>query len=168
MLRKTFEQFNQSRKLKNMSGERGIVCVAYGCSNTTLDNESMDKFPMKKPGLLRQWMNFVKSKQKDWEQPSAYSTLCSDHFTEDCFPVKYCVMESMGQSPQQKRLKPGSVPTIHTKTEQATPKRSFTTKTNGCPCDETPTVPKKTRTAFEKREKRRVSSIFPTYWKREI
>ncbi|KAJ8309512.1 hypothetical protein KUTeg_014386 [Tegillarca granosa] len=114
-----------------MSGGRGIVCVA-----------NLDNFDN---GLI--------------SLPSAYSSLCSDHFTEECFPVKYCIMKSVGQSPQQKRLKLGSVPTILSKTEQASPKRPFTAINHRCPCNETPSVPKETKTAFVKREKRRARLI---------
>ncbi|KAJ8315552.1 hypothetical protein KUTeg_007702 [Tegillarca granosa] len=133
-----------------MSGARGIVCVAYGCSNTTLDNVSMHKFPMKNPELLRQLVDFVRSKRKDWIQPSANSTLCSDHFTEDCFPLKVRILESMGQSPPRKKLEPGAVPTIHTKIKQRKQKK---TSTVAHEYDETPTDPQKTRMTGDKREK---------------
>ena len=66
----------------------GRRCVAGGCSNTTLNGVSMHSFSEKRPDIYRQWVAFVKRKRKDWT-PTRHSLLCSAHFAEDCFPLKF-------------------------------------------------------------------------------
>ena len=37
------------------------------------------------PALRAQWTKEVQRTRADWQGPSDYSVLCSNHFTNDCF-----------------------------------------------------------------------------------
>ena len=111
----------------------GRRCIAAGCSNTTKNGVSLHKFPSDKR-IRKQWILQIKKNRADWSDPTAYSEVCSDHFTKDCFEG---IAEKIGMK-MKHILKPDAVPTTF-------PRRS--------------SIPKVTRgsTAYGKRERARVS-----------
>uniref|UniRef100_A0A1X7TQ31 THAP-type domain-containing protein n=1 Tax=Amphimedon queenslandica TaxID=400682 RepID=A0A1X7TQ31_AMPQE len=82
-------------------------CIVGGCSNTTRDGISLHKFPS---NILtrRQWILKVKKTRADWKKPSAFSEVCSDHFSEDCFES---IADKLGLR-MKRILKPNAIPTI--------------------------------------------------------
>lgn len=89
-------------------------CVAAGCTSTNADNISVHEFPKEiKRELRRKWINFVKTKRQDFNQPSRFSVLCELHFAPDCYPAEYRIKQSMCIEIKKKRLLPDVVPTIH-------------------------------------------------------
>ena len=111
----------------------GRRCIVAGCSNTTKVGVSLHKFPS--DGRIRkQWISEVKKTRVDWKKPSAYSLVCSDHFTEDCFER---MAEKLGLK-RKRVLKPDAVPTIFSRLS-GTPKVA------------------RVSTAYAKRERARVS-----------
>lgn len=92
----------------------GKYCVAAGCTSTNADNISVHEFPKEiKRELRRKWINFVKTKRQDFNQPSRFSVLCELHFAPDCYPAEYRIKHSMCIEIKKKRLLPDAVPTIH-------------------------------------------------------
>ena len=89
----------------------GKTCVVQFCNNTAKTGQSIHHFP-KDPPTRRLWVQFVQTKRANFSTPSGTSQLviCSDHFAPDCFERP--VMFNMGFR-TYKKLKPGSVPTIH-------------------------------------------------------
>ena len=151
-------------------------CVAAGCSNTYSDKVSLYKFP-KDPVLREQWVKQVQRTRAKWSGPSEYSVLCSDHFTDSCFRPDSAIAASMGLH-KPRTLKPDAVPTLFERPALQLPSssgsscsaassrnRSLTTTS---PADQdAPSLPKKMRGAYEKRERARVSvfqCIMPTDW----
>ena len=66
--------------------------IAAGCSNTNSDGLSLFQFP-RDPSLRMLWTREVQRTIANWQGPSDYSVLCSDHFTNDCFEedmTSYC------------------------------------------------------------------------------
>ncbi|XP_073201987.1 THAP domain-containing protein 1 isoform X4 [Lepidochelys kempii] len=81
-------------------------CSAYRCRNR-YDKEkpiSFHKFPLTRPDLCKKWEAAVKRKNF---KPTKYSSICSEHFTPDCFK-REC---------NNKLLKENAVPTIFCYTE---------------------------------------------------
>lgn len=76
-------------------------CSAYGCKNRYDKDKpvSFHKFPLTRPSLCKQWEAAVKRKNF---KPTKYSSICSEHFTPDCFK-REC---------NNKLLKENAVPTI--------------------------------------------------------
>ncbi|XP_029458305.1 THAP domain-containing protein 1 isoform X2 [Rhinatrema bivittatum] len=81
-------------------------CSAYGCKNRYDKDKpvSFHKFPLTRPGLCEKWEAAVRRKNF---KPSKYSSICSEHFTPDCFK-REC---------NNKLLKENAVPTIFCFTE---------------------------------------------------
>ena len=116
-------------------------CVAAGCSNTHKDGISLFKFP-KDQHLHKKWVAQVR---RDGWEATKHSVLCSMHFEADCFEAYSVLSMSMGLCKKVPKLKLDAVPTIFKR-----PKR---------PADSVavnPVLPKKSRTAYEKRERARV------------
>lgn len=128
-----------------------------GCSAMNKDGVSLHYFPFDRPAVLRQWTLFVQNTRKNWNGPSKYSVVCSMHFSEDAYPAKYRIMESMGKSVARKDLNKDAVPSIRKYPEASkdtTPalgKRQATTPLTS--------TPKKPRRAFIKRETQRVGYL---------
>uniref|UniRef100_A0A8L2R5C2 THAP domain-containing protein 1 n=1 Tax=Rattus norvegicus TaxID=10116 RepID=A0A8L2R5C2_RAT len=76
-------------------------CSAYGCKNRYDKDKpvSFHKFPLTRPSLCKQWEAAVRRKNF---KPTKYSSICSEHFTPDCFK-REC---------NNKLLKENAVPTI--------------------------------------------------------
>ncbi|KAM4708266.1 THAP domain-containing protein 1 [Discoglossus pictus] len=81
-------------------------CSAYGCKNRYDKDKpiSFHKFPLTRPLLCKKWEAAVR--RVDFK-PTKYSSICSDHFTSDCFK-REC---------NNKLLKDNAVPTIFSYTE---------------------------------------------------
>lgn len=88
----------------NSGGKGRRMCVAGGCSRRKSDGVSLHQFPFDRPSILRQWTVFVHNSRKNWNGPTKASVLCSAHFTEDSYPAKYRLMESVGVPVQRKEL----------------------------------------------------------------
>ncbi|XP_069130350.1 uncharacterized protein [Argopecten irradians] len=150
---------------RSRSGKRH-KCVAFGCGNGPSDEHvSLHKFPLDNPALCRIWTNFVKTTRAKWAGPTTNSKLCSSHFTKECFPMRYAIMESMGH-PQTKRrtVNRDAIPTIHCCKVLSTNKDSTRTDTQGEMYGSKSSTPKP-RTAFIKRENAR---IIADYEKRRL
>ena len=117
------------------------------CSNTNYDAVSLFLFP-KDPAVRARWSAFVRLTRKDWLEPTATSVLCSAHFEPSCFDEQPNLMGSLGFNVRYRRvLKPGSVPTLTN--------RSVTPARDSGATNE-PSSPKRPRSAFVKRERKRV------------
>ncbi|NXR47853.1 THAP1 protein, partial [Hippolais icterina] len=89
-------------------------CSAYRCRNR-YDKEkpiSFHKFPLTRPDLCKKWEAAVKRKNF---KPTKYSSICSEHFTPDCFK-REC---------NNKLLKENAVPTIFCYTEPGEKSEEF-------------------------------------------
>ncbi|XP_075267969.1 THAP domain-containing protein 1 [Opisthocomus hoazin] len=89
-------------------------CSAYRCRNR-YDKEkpiSFHKFPLTRPDLCKKWEAAVKRKNF---KPTKYSSICSEHFTPDCFK-REC---------NNKLLKENAVPTIFCYTEPSEKAEEF-------------------------------------------
>lgn len=84
-------------------------CVAAGCSNTPSDRITLFRFP-RDPALRKEWTRQVQRTRADWK-PTENSSLCSEHFTADCFEIDSSIAASFGIS-KRKRLTAGAIPTI--------------------------------------------------------
>ncbi|CAI9550382.1 unnamed protein product [Staurois parvus] len=82
-------------------------CSAYGCKNRYDKDKpiSFHKFPLTRPLLCKKWEAAVR--RADFK-PTKYSSICSDHFTPDCFK-RAC---------NNKLLKDNAVPTVFSYTEK--------------------------------------------------
>ena len=123
-----------------------VRCVAACCSLTHKDGIHLYSFP-KDPSLRKKWADQVRRTRDKWE-PTDYSHLCSKHFEHCCFEPYSNLSLAMGLGKRKSLLKPSAVPTIFEK--PASLKRKLEVS-------EPETQPKKRRTAYEKRERARVS-----------
>lgn len=119
-------------------------CVAAGCSKTHRDGVQLFLFP-KDARLKQMWAAEVRKTRDKW-QPTKHSVLCNEHFEDFCFEKETSLSKAMGLGKWKPRLKCDAVPTIFKKPSL---KRKI-------PAAEP--EPKKRRTAYEKRERSRVSS----------
>ncbi|XP_021366058.1 uncharacterized protein LOC110458605 [Mizuhopecten yessoensis] len=102
-------------------------------------------------------------KRKDWE-PTRHTVLCSAHFEEDCFPLKFRLglLESSGKTVKSSSLEEDAVPTIFNTTTTPT----MSTPTMLTPRGKRPSSPetdlttpktvKRPRSAFVKRDIQRL------------
>ncbi|KAK7895762.1 hypothetical protein WMY93_021087 [Mugilogobius chulae] len=91
------------------------TCSAYGCKNRYHKDKdiSFHKFPLARPDICDKW---VSAMRRDNFRPTKYSSLCSQHFTQDSFK-KEC---------NNRVLKENAVPSVfssclHTKAESLEP-----------------------------------------------
>lgn len=143
-------------------------CVAAGCSNTNKDGVSLFLFPRDQV-LLGQWTKQVCRTRAKWN-PTKYSVLCSKHFTADCFEEDSSIAASFGME-KRKRLKVDAVPTLFERPstgEECGSSVSATRKRKAPVAAVTESVwvgssqhakVKRSRSAYEKRERSRVSLI---------
>lgn len=132
-------------------------CVVQFCSNSNETGHIMHKFP-KDPNLRRQWLKFVQLKRANFKEPSAYSVICNDHFSPDCYERNF--LEEMGFK-KQKKLLPGAVPTIQstpaaTTSSEARKRSMQSTDIDGPEAANSEKRPKRGR-ALQKLEVNRVS-----------
>ena len=83
-------------------------CSAFGCTNGEKSGKHFYRFPKETP-CRREWIRRVS--RKDWK-PTQTSVLCSDHFSPDSFVYDQKLLETLGFSFGQQRLKPGAIPSI--------------------------------------------------------
>uniref|UniRef100_A0A1X7UP36 THAP-type domain-containing protein n=1 Tax=Amphimedon queenslandica TaxID=400682 RepID=A0A1X7UP36_AMPQE len=83
-------------------------CVAYGCGSTNRDGISLFSFP-KDDKLCKLWTQQVQRARDKWSRPTAYSFLCSNHFSPDCFEPDSKLAARFNLQKVQ-RLNPGAVP----------------------------------------------------------
>ena len=86
----------------------------------------------------------------EWKGPLPTSVVCSAHFVEEDFEPESLFCKSFGLK-KSKKLKPGAIPSIFKRTR--TPSHASPTVSTAA---ESPPHNKKRRTAYEKRERRRV------------
>ena len=84
------------------------MCAA-GCSNGSTHHISLFKFP-RDPALRKEWIKQVQRTRASWN-PTDNSSLCSEHFTADCFEADATLASTFGIR-KRRRLKPGAIPTI--------------------------------------------------------
>ncbi|KAG8454872.1 hypothetical protein GDO86_001190 [Hymenochirus boettgeri] len=103
-------------------------CSAYGCKNRYDKDKpiSFHKFPLKRPILCKKWEAAVR--RADFK-PTKYSSICSDHFTGDCFK-REC---------NNKLLKDNAVPTIFAHTESKAKSGKSSVKKEQLPAEPEPT-----------------------------
>ena len=154
-------------------------CVAANCSNKKSDTISLFNFP-KDPELRQKWIKNVQRTRAEWKGPTQNSVLCSEHFKSSCFEASYDLAAKMGLQ-KRRKLKPDAVPTIFKRPVVQLPSQSAQYG-HGSPDDAGPsvlsrkrsstgsseslapgTVSKKRRSAFEKRERARVSLTSRNY-----
>ena len=137
-------------------------CVAANCSNTYGHGTSLFKFP-KDPELRQKWIKNVQRTRAKWSGPSEHSVLCSQHFDSSCFEVDSELAAEMGIQ-KRRRLKPDAVPSLFDRPgiqlpsastqSEAGPSRSSRKRASVSSSSLADTTPsKKSRTAYEKRER---------------
>ena len=144
------------------------TCVAANCSNKKSPTVSLFNFP-KDPKLHQKWIKNVQRTRAVWKGPTPNSVLCSKHFESSCFEPCYDLAAKAGIKIRRK-LKPGAIPTIFKRPVMQLPSQSDDTSPSGLNRKRSSTassvnlasdsVPKRRRTAFEKRERARVSINF--------
>ena len=150
---------NCARAVTPVTVRMPICCVAGGCSNTYKDGVSSFNFPKDQPRWIC-WINKVLTTRANWTA-SEHSMLCSRHFGEDCFEPEVAIASSFGIN-RRKKLKPTAVPSLFKKQPstfesaagQTSRKRMAQTDDAA---DVIESTTKKPRTAYEKRERSRVS-----------
>ena len=138
-------------------------CVAAGCSNTNSDGVSLFQFP-RDPALRTQWTKEVQRTRAGWQGPSDYSVLCSNHFTNDCFEEETIIAARFGIE-KRRRLKPNAIPTVfhrQSSTQALQVREDYVEESPSTsrkrPASSKECIPvEQKRTAFEKRERMRVS-----------
>ena len=131
-----------------------VKCVAAGCSRTHSDGVSLFKFP-KDPPRRQEWTKQVKRTRDLWDGPSDTSVLCSKHFDDSCFEPASSIAAKAGIK-LRARLKPDAVPTIFERVQLQGNSESMSRKRCGNSSQACPPPLKKTRTAYENRERARV------------
>ncbi|XP_028294570.1 uncharacterized protein LOC114456786 [Gouania willdenowi] len=93
----------------NRTKRKWLRCSVYNCSNCCGPVErglglTFHKFPLQNPPLLAQWLRTIG--RPNWH-PRLWSSVCSTHFTEDCFD----------RSGDKLVLRPDAIPTLMLSTE---------------------------------------------------
>lgn len=142
-------------------------CVAAGCSNTYSMGVSLFLFP-KDPVLRQKWTKNVQRTRAKWSGPTEHSVLCSQHFESSCFEPDADLASEMGLH-KRRRLKVDAVPTLF---ERPGPQACQMSISDSGPSGSTlsrkrmpsslsftdASASKKTRSAYEKRERSRILS----------
>lgn len=141
-------------------------CVAANCSNTYGHGVSLFKFP-KNPELRQKWIKNVQRTRANWSGPGEHSVLCSQHFESSCFEVDSELAAQMGIQ-KRRRLKPDAVPTLFdrptiqlpsaSQSQSETDPSESSRKRASTASSSLAGTTKKARTAYEKRERSRVSN----------
>jgi hypothetical protein len=103
---------NPSLTIVDIPSKCSRRCVALGCTSSKSANYSSEishhLFPFTRPAILAEWIKFVKSTWKFWRGPYESSSLCSLHFTKDCYSTKY----DKWMDSKRRKLKFDAIPTI--------------------------------------------------------
>lgn len=70
------QQTKQYQSVTMSVKHSGRRCIVGGCSNTTQNNVSLHKFPLKDSKLTASWNRFVRIRRADWKEPSQHSAIC--------------------------------------------------------------------------------------------
>ena len=113
--------------------------MAVNCTNNSdvQRHISYHRFPNNELNEERyvKWVCQVKRTRAEWTGPSSsYTYVCSDHFTEECFDTVSELKQEAGYL-NRRKLKKDAIPTIFRRSDNES------------------SMPKKPRTAFEKRQK---------------
>ena len=115
-----------------------ILHLQANCTNNSdVQRHITYRFPNKELNEERyaEWVRQVKRTQAEWRGPSSsYTYVCSDHFTEECFDTVSQLKQEAGYL-NRRKLKKDAIPTIFQRSDNES------------------SMPKKQRTAFEKRQK---------------
>ncbi|MEE6509012.1 hypothetical protein FKM82_023836 [Ascaphus truei] len=106
-------------------------CSAYGCKNRYDKDKavSFHKFPLTRPLLCKKWEAAIR--RIDFK-PTKYSSICSDHFTPDCFK-REC---------NNKLLKDNAAPTVFSYAEsRRKSEKGAVKKEQTCAPQPLPTIP---------------------------
>ena len=114
--------------------------------------------------MRQKWIKNVQRTRAEWKGPSEHSVLCSEHFESSCFEIDSGLAAEMGLQ-KRRRLKPDAVPTLFTRPEvplpsamsEPGPSRLSRKRAPVSSSSIADTAAKKSRTAYEKRERARVS-----------
>ncbi|XP_078064379.1 uncharacterized protein LOC144490507 isoform X2 [Mustelus asterias] len=102
-----------------------VSCSALDCKNRFKKGSGITfhRFPISRPYLMAKWLTAVA--RENW-MPSPRATLCSDHFTKDCFEERN----------DRRHLKFSSIPTIFPppKTKNTSSRRLHEAKASGGHC----------------------------------
>ena len=72
---------------------------------------------MEKTTRRKKWVDFVQLKPAHWK-PTKYSALCSKHFRDDDFTVKFLDLTGHSLQPRLRKVRVCAFPTVHTRTVQ--------------------------------------------------
>ena len=92
-----------------------LRCVAAGCSNTTKDGVSLQRFPTD-PKYRRIWTTKLKLTSAKWSGPTEHSFLCSAHFKQTCFERG---LHSQFGVAYKAMLLPNAIPMIFSRSKKA-------------------------------------------------
>lgn len=92
ILNTEFVQYGCDFLLVMASKSKGRMCVVAGCSKRQSDGVSVHVFP-KDERQRAAWVRFVKLTRADWSGPSQYTVICSDHFNDDWYEVRFSYMK---------------------------------------------------------------------------
>ncbi|KAJ8020278.1 THAP domain-containing protein 10 [Holothuria leucospilota] len=97
-----------------------VRCVVGGCSNVITGKISLHRWP-KDEKTRRLWTKFVQNTRADFTGPSQFSSICSEHFTEEDYDPSIALKEKMGLAAgKQKRTPlPGRIPTVKVPTRRS-------------------------------------------------
>ena len=123
----------------------GKKCIATGCSKKHSDGVSLFLFPTDE-NLRHQWTKQVQRTRACWQGPTVNSCLCSDHFTEDSFDPSSLTAAKLGMK-RKLLLKSDAIPTIFVRSIAGSIR-------------EEPKKKRRVSSAFEKRERKRVSVLY--------
>ncbi|XP_038673391.1 THAP domain-containing protein 5-like isoform X1 [Scyliorhinus canicula] len=112
----------QEKRAGGRSCKMPVSCSALECKNRFKKGSGITfhRFPISRPDLMAKWLKAVA--RENW-MPSPRATLCSDHFTKDCFEERN----------DRRHLKFSSIPTIFPppKTKNTSSRRLHKAKTSG-------------------------------------
>lgn len=134
------------------SNRKGIICVAYGCSNTTSEGVKLHSFPWKKhPEIAKEWERNVSKTRANWKS-TKWSRLCSAHFEEHCFTLSSRTRRTFDPT-YPLVLEESAVPTLF---DRPGPNQSVKRETDDSRPPEGAVKKRKSGGAFAKRERARV------------
>ena len=140
---------------------RGLICVAFGCNNSTLQGVSLHKFPWKRNHkLAKEWEKRVATTRANWKA-TRWSRLCSAHFTVDSYTFSSRTRRIFDPM-YPVVLEEDAIPTIFPKPTQRDVKESEgkITSASHDTSDEPSAIKRRKIGAFEKRERARVNRFF--------
>ena len=98
------------------------ACVVFGCNNSPNRKEGirylfMEQTTRRKYKQEKNWVDFVQQKLAHWK-PTKCSALCSKHFRDDHFTVKFLDLTGHNLQPRLRKVGVCVFPTVDTRTVQ--------------------------------------------------